>query len=119
MAYIQWHQPAKKIVTWREWRRQKSKAGEYRIVRIIRANKYPSVTLVFEDEDYEVRVSVPHDIFKQLYPYIKKNNSVIYYVMKEDKSDGFLVKEESGFRYFKHDWGWKLIEVNTEDEIPF
>ena len=115
MAYIQWHQPPKKIMTWKEWKKQRKK-GEYKIVRIMKSVRYPSTTMFFEDGDVEVKLSVPSDIFKQLYQHLK--NSVIYYVFNEDGSDGFSIKQEKGFRYFRHDWGWKLIETN-EDEIPF
>jgi hypothetical protein len=103
------------------WRAKRGKTlvpgTQYIVRRIFTPKQYPSWTLIWYDPelDVDVRASIQSDRFKLMF-HDWRPSKMIYYVVVDPNTDGFLIKEEPGKRYRKDETGYVLEEEKSAEE---
>lgn len=117
-----WHKwtPQRETIAYRMWRRKKGvlpPGTQYIVRRIFAPRKYPSWTLIWYDPelDVDVRASISGDLWKVMF-HDWRPSKIIYYFVRDQYIDGFLVREEPGKLYRKDENGYVLEEDKNENE---
>ena len=106
-------------VSFREWKRRGGgKPGNKYEVRVIYfPQRFPNYSILWTDPDLgvDVRASINPRKFKELMRGWKPNQ-IIYYVVLEDGSDGFIFEDGNGRSYQKESYGYVLRSSLPQDE---
>jgi hypothetical protein len=107
-------------VSFREWKRRGGwKPGRRYEVRVIYSpQRFPSYSIIWTDPDLnvDVRASINREKFSELFRGWKPNQ-IIYYVVLEDGSDGFIFEEaKDGRAYQKESYGYVLRNTLPQNE---
>jgi hypothetical protein len=102
---------------WRAKRKVVPPGAQYIIRRIFTPKQYPTWTLIWYDPDLDVDVkaSISGDLWRVMF-HDWNPRKVIYYIVPDPNTDGFLVKEEPGKRYRKDETGYVLEEEKPAEE---
>ena len=125
MAIRIWHrggeEERRERINYREWvKRGGKKPGRYEVRVIYFPQRFPAYSVMWTDPvlNVDVRASINPAQFKELFRGWKLNQ-IIYYVVLEDGSDGFVFEEaKDGRAYQRETYGYVLRNSlpNDEDE---
>jgi len=99
-------------ISFQEWKRRGGgKPGQkYVVFRIFTPKRFPSYSLRWIDPEMNVEVaaSIQKDIFQKIMDAGWEQRKLLYYVVVDDLTDGFVIEENHEKTYQKDEYGYIL-----------
>jgi len=111
-------------ITFRDWiMKGYSRSGDYPVLFIFPPNRFPTFSLVFEDDvnQLQVKISLPTQRFKEVLSALgielKRADLPSLTFQVQDDEDGIIYSIDKGFEGFRLVWHggyWRLEKINDD-----